>query len=80
MRVDKFLKLARLIKRRTTAKSAAEGSRVLVAGKAVKPAYNLKIGDIVEILYGDSIIKIKVLSTDEKQAKKEPATIYEIIE
>ena len=55
MRIDKFLKVARVIKRRTIANEAADGRRVVVNGKIVKPSYEVKVGDIVEIKFGDKI-------------------------
>jgi len=79
MRVDKFLKVARLIKRRTVAKSAAEGNRVSVNGKGVKPAYNLKIGDEVVVAFGSSELKVRILSLDEKAARTMPQSLYEVL-
>ena len=60
MRLDKFLKVARIIKRRTVANDAADGGRVIVNGKIVKPSYNVKLGDIVEIKFGDKISKFEI--------------------
>jgi len=80
MRVDKFLKVSRLIKRRTVAASAASANRVVVNGRAVKPAYSLKIGDEVEIIFGNATLKARVKSLDEKAAIKAPETLYEVLE
>ncbi len=61
MRLDKFLKVSRVIKRRTVANEAADGGRVIVNGKIVKPSYEVKIGDIVEIKFGDKISKFEII-------------------
>jgi len=79
MRVDKFLKVSRILKRRTVAKDAANGGRVSVNGKDVKPAYNLKIGDVAEIRFGGGKIKFRVKELKESVKKDEAETLYEII-
>ena len=61
MRLDKFLKVARVIKRRTIANEAADKGRVSVNGKTVKPSYEVHVGDIVEIAFGDSVSKFEIL-------------------
>lgn len=61
MRLDKFLKVTRVIKRRTVANDAASGGRVSVNGKIVKPSYEVKVGDLVEIKFGDKIVKFEIL-------------------
>lgn len=61
MRLDKFLKVSRVIKRRTVANEAADGGRVFVNGKQVKPSYEVKVGDIVEIKFGDKISKFEIV-------------------
>ena len=70
MRLDKFLKVARVIKRRTVANEAADGGRVSVNGKVVKPSYEVKVGDIVEIKFGDKIAKFEVLQIPKTQTKE----------
>lgn len=60
MRLDKFLKVSKVIKRRTIANEAADGGRVIVNGKVVKPSYEVKVGDIVEIKFGDKISKFEI--------------------
>ncbi len=61
MRLDKFLKLSRVIKRRTVANDAADSGRISVNGKVVKPSYEVKVGDIIEIRFGDKVSKCEVL-------------------
>ena len=61
MRIDKFLKVSRVIKRRTVANEAADNGRISVNGKVVKPSYEVRIGDIVEIKFGDKISKFEIL-------------------
>lgn len=67
MRIDKFLKLARVIKRRTVANEAADNGRISVNGKTVKASYEVKIGDIVEIKFGDKISKFEILQIPTSQ-------------
>jgi len=69
MRIDKFLKISRVIKRRTVANDAADGGRVIVNGKLVKPSYNVKVGDIVEIKFGDKVSKFEIIKIPEVQTK-----------
>ncbi len=69
MRLDKFLKVSRVIKRRTVANDAADSGRVSVNGKVVKPSYEVKVGDIVEIKFGDKISKFQILSIPKVQSK-----------
>ncbi len=61
MRLDKFLKVSRVIKRRTVANEAADGGRVAVNGKIVKPSYEVKVGDVVEIKFGDKTSKFEII-------------------
>ena len=79
MRIDKFLKVSRILKRRTVANEACQGGRVSVNGKDVKPSYSLKIGDEVEIRFGEGSLKFKVLNLKETVKKDEASTLYEII-
>ncbi len=67
MRIDKFLKMARVIKRRTIANEAADNGRISVNGKIVKASYEVKIGDIVEIKFGDKISKFEILQIPASQ-------------
>ena len=80
MRIDKFLKVSRILKRRSVANEACSGGRVDVNGKDVKPAYNLKVGDVVEIAFGESKLKFRVLNLKETVKKDEASSLYEVIE
>ncbi len=75
MRIDKFLKVSRLIKRRTVAKEMADQERVLVNGRQVKSSYNVAINDIIEIQFG-----VKVLNIKETTKKAEASDLYEVVE
>ena len=69
MRIDKFLKVARVIKRRTVANEAADNGRISVNGKVVKASYEVKIGDMVEIQFGDKVSKFQIINLPQKQEK-----------
>lgn len=79
MRIDKFLKVSRILKRRSVANEACSGGRVSVNGKSVKPSYSLKVGDEVEIAFGEGALKFKVLNLKETVKKDEASTLYEIL-
>ena len=79
MRIDKFLKVSRILKRRTLANSACDSDKVFVNGKAVKPAYRLKIGDVVTIEFLSGKLTFVVKALNEKASKEEASTLYEII-
>lgn len=79
MRIDKFLKVSRILKRRSVANEACSGGRVSVNGKSVKPSYSLKVGDEVEISFGEGALKFKVLNLKETVKKDKAATLYEIL-
>ena len=70
MRLDKFLKVSRVIKRRTVANEAADGGRVSVNGKIVKPSYDVKVGDIIEIKFGDKVSKFEITKIPTKQMEE----------
>ncbi len=80
MRLDKYLKICRLIKRRTVANDACGEERVLVNGKAAKPAKEVKVGDEIEILFGGRALKVRVLQLSENVRKDQAALMYEVIE
>ena len=79
MRLDKYLKVSRLIKRRTVANEACDGGRVSVNGKVVKASYDVKVGDEMEIRFGSRALKIKVTEVREQVGKSEAATLYEVL-
>ena len=79
MRIDKFLKVSRLLKRRSVANDACSGGRVSVNGKDVKPSYNLKVGDEVEIRLGNGKLKFIVKELKETVKKDEAENLYQII-
>ena len=79
MRLDKYLKVSRLIKRRTVANEACDGGRVSVNGKVVKASYDVKIGDSMEIRFGSKALRIKVTDVREQVGKSDAATLYEVI-
>lgn len=80
MRIDKFLKVSRLVKRRTVAKEMADQGRVTVNGRVVKSSYDVKLGDVIEIGFGNKQIKAKVLDLRETTKKAEASELYEIID
>lgn len=80
MRIDKFLKNSRLIKRRTIAKEACEQDRITVNDKLAKPGTEVKIGDVIQIRFGNSLITARVTNLSESSKKEDAATMYEIID
>ena len=78
MILDKFLKVSRIIKRRTVANEAADGGRISVNGRVVKPSYEVKVGDIVEIKFGDKISKFKIVEIPTVQGKNMPQMVEEV--
>ena len=79
MRLDKYLKNSRIIKRRTVAKDACEQGRVSVNGKIAKPGLDLKIGDVIEISFGSKELKVKVSSMPDNVRKDDAQDLYEVI-
>lgn len=80
MRLDKFLKTARIIKRRTVANDACDFGKVLVNGVVKKASYDVKSDDIIQITLGTRTIKLKVLDTSNAVKKEDASKLYEIIE
>lgn len=76
MRLDKFLKVSRLIKRRTVANEACDAGRVLVNGKAAKASLSVKEGDVIEIQFGTRTVKAEVLNVQETVRKEEAKELY----
>ena len=79
MRIDKFLKVSRILKRRTVAQEAASAGKISVNGKEVKPAYRVKVGDVVEIAFTSGTLKFRVLELKETVKKDDAASLYEVI-
>ena len=79
MRLDKFLKVSRLIKRRTIANEACDAGRVLVNDKPAKASYQVKIGDVIELHFGTKTMKVKVLALKETVKKDEAESLYEVM-
>ncbi|MBE7024851.1 MAG: RNA-binding S4 domain-containing protein [Ruminococcaceae bacterium] len=79
MRIDKFLKVSRLIKRRTVANEACTAGRVKIGGKPVKAGAEVKVGDRVEIGFGERTVSLEVLSLKEHVTKDDAASMYKIL-
>ena len=80
MRLDKYLKVSRLIKRRTVANEACDGERVSVNGRQVKSSYQVKEGDIIEIAFGNRSLKVEVTRISETANKADAPAMYREIE
>lgn len=76
MRLDKYLKVTRLIKRRTVANEACDGERVTVNGRVAKASYDVKVGDIIEIRYGQRMLKVEVMAIAEAVNKADAPAMY----
>lgn len=79
MRLDKYLKITRLIKRRTIANEACDAGKVIVNGKQARASYDVKVGDIIEINLGTRALKVKVTNVSEYATKESAAENYEVI-
>lgn len=79
MRLDKYLKVSRIIKRRTVAKEASEGGRVTINGKPAKPASEVKPGDVLEIRFGEKMARYRIVSVAETVRKENAAAMYELL-
>ncbi len=79
MRLDKYLKVSRLIKRRTVANEACDNARVTVNGKSAKASYDVKENDIIEISFGERSLKVRVLDIKEHTLKADAASLYEVV-
>lgn len=80
MRLDKFLKVSRIIKRRTVANEACDNGRVLVNGKVARASYDVKVGDMLEISFGTRIFKAEVLNVLETVKKDDASLCYRVVE
>ena len=79
MRLDKYLKVSRLIKRRTVANEACDAGRVSVNGKVARASYDVKVGDEIEITFGNKTVKARVLKVAETVKKDDAADMFELI-
>ena len=79
MRLDKYLKVSRLIKRRTVANEACDAGRVLVNGKAARASYEVKVDDVLTIAFGTRELKARVVSVQETVAKNDAALLYQLL-
>lgn len=79
MRLDKYLKVARIIKRRQVANEACDNAHVTVNGRPAKASYDVKCGDVIEITFGQRTLKIEVLDVKEHVLKDEAAALYKVI-
>ena len=79
MRIDKFLKVSRVIKRRTVAADACDGGRIEINGKVAKPSKDVKVGDVVKVSFGNNAMTFEVLSIDEHQTKQSAETMYKLL-
>lgn len=79
MRVDKFLKISRILKRRTISKELALHQRIKINDRIVKPSHEVKIGDILEVQYGSRILGVRILSIQEKVKKETAMEMYEVV-
>ena len=80
MRLDKYLKVSRIIKRRTVANEACDAAHVTVNGRPAKASYDVKENDVLDIAFGARTLKIRVLSVKESVGKADAASLYEVIE
>ena len=79
MRIDKFLKISRIIKRRTVANDACDSAHVSVNGRTVKASYDVKEGDIIEIAFEEKKLKVRVLDVREVVRKNDASELYEVV-
>ena len=76
MRLDKWLKVSRLIKRRTVANEACDNDRVWVNGRPQRASYDVKLGDVIDLHFGQRVTRVEVLAIDEHAQKDEAAALY----
>ena len=80
MRLDKYLKVSRIIKRRTVANDACDAEHVTVNGRPAKASYDVKVGDEITVSFGQRMLKIRVLDVRDFTAKADASSLYEVIE
>ena len=79
MRLDKYLKVSRLIKRRTVANDACDAQHISVNGRVAKASYDVKEGDVIEITFGEKTLRVRVISVKEHVSKNEATELYEAL-
>ena len=79
MRLDKYLKVSRIIKRRTVANEACDAEHVSVNGRPAKASYNVAVGDVIEIVFGEKSLKVRVTDVREHVGKNEASELFEVI-
>lgn len=80
MRLDKYLKVSRIIKRRTVANEACDAGRVLANGRVVRASYDVKVGDILEVTFGMRVVKVEVTQVSDTVRKEDASLMYRIVE
>lgn len=80
MRLDKFLKVSRIIKRRTVANDACDAAHVTVNGKVAKASYDVKVGDVIEVGFGQRILRVRVTSIRDTVRRDAAAELYEVLD
>lgn len=79
MRLDKYLKVSRIIKRRTVANEACDASHISVNGKRAKASYDVKVGDVIEIVFGQKTLRVRVTDVRDTTKKAEAADLFEVL-
>lgn len=79
MRLDKYLKISRIIKRRTVANDACDAGHVSVNGKIARASYDVSVGDIIEVAFGERRLCVKVLDVKDNVGKNDAASLYEVV-
>ena len=79
MRIDKYLKVSRIIKRRTVANEACDAGRVTVNGHPAKASADVKVGDVIEVAFGNRTVKAEILSVEESKRKEDAADMYRLL-
>lgn len=79
MRIDKFLKVSRLVKRRSVGKELCDSGKIIVNGKVIKGSYEVKVGDIIEVKFGSRLTKVKVLDIRDVIRKEDVGELYELL-
>ncbi len=80
MRIDKYLKVSRILKRRTVSKEMAENERIQINGKTVKPSHPVHVGDLVSVTYGKRKLTVRVLAVEEVKRKQDASDLYEVVD